>query len=226
MGLRSARDTPDRADATTRYPARRPAIVAPSVRRYCRLCGHDACRGASPRFCGRRQTRARNDDGDGIALAHDARMVGHPCSVESPVATYRLQLRKDFTFDDATALVPYLAALGVSHLYLSPILQAAPGSQHGYDTVDHSQLNSELGGMDAFVRLSDAAKDAGLGIVVDIVPNHMCISGSDNAWWRDVLENGPASPWADFFYVDWHLVIRARIPPISAKALVWELLWL
>ena len=124
-------------------------------------------------------------------------------AVDERLATYRLQLHSAFTFDDATAIVPYLARLGVSHLYLSPILQAVAGTTHGYDVVDHGRIDDALGGRDGFVRLSDAAKAHGLGVVVDIVPNHMCISDRDNAWWKDVLENGPASPWADFFDVDW-----------------------
>jgi (1->4)-alpha-D-glucan 1-alpha-D-glucosylmutase len=88
-----------------------------------------------------------------------------------PTGTYRLQLRPEFTFDDATAVLPYLHDLGVSHLYLSPVLQAAPGSAHGYDVVDHSQLNEELGGAEGFRRLSDTAAGLGMGVVVDVVPN-------------------------------------------------------
>src|SRR5689334_22420729 len=95
-------------------------------------------------------------------------------------ATYRLQLHAGFTFDDAIAAVPYLAELGISHLYLSPILAAAKGSMHGYDVVDPERINPELGGEDGFRELARAAHAAGLGILLDIVPNHMSISGTAN----------------------------------------------
>lgn len=120
-----------------------------------------------------------------------------------PTATYRVQLHEGFTFDDAAALVPYLAALGISHLYCSPILQAAPGSTHGYDVVDPGQLSHELGGAAGFSRLVEAVTDHGLAIVVDIVPNHMALAGSANRWWWDVLEDGPASRYAGHFDIDW-----------------------
>ncbi len=121
-----------------------------------------------------------------------------------PRATYRVQLNASFTFDDAAAVAGYLADLGVSHLYCSPYLQAAPGSTHGYDVVDHSRLNTELGGVDGFERLCRALDDAGLSQVLDIVPNHMAVSGRDNAWWWDVLENGPSSRYAAYFDIDWN----------------------
>ncbi|HYE01079.1 MAG TPA: malto-oligosyltrehalose synthase [Alphaproteobacteria bacterium] len=119
-----------------------------------------------------------------------------------PRATYRLQLHKDFTFDDAAAIVPYLAQLGISHLYASPITTARPGSTHGYDITDHNRLNPELGGEEAFARLAAALKAHGLGLLVDFVPNHMGI-GPDNPWWRDVLEWGRASPYAEYFDINW-----------------------
>ena len=119
-----------------------------------------------------------------------------------PRATYRVQLHAGFTLDDAAALVPYLAELGFSHLYTSPVLQAAPGSTHGYDVVDHSRVSAELGGADAFDRLTDALRAHGMGLVLDIVPNHMAISADENRWWWDVLEHGPASRYAAFFDVD------------------------
>ena len=118
-------------------------------------------------------------------------------------ATYRLQLHPGFTFADATAAVPYLAELGISHLYLSPVLEAAPGSTHGYDVVDPDRVSAALGGEDGFARFADAAHAAGLGILLDIVPNHMSIAGTANRWWVDVLENGRASYYAHFFDVDW-----------------------
>ncbi len=123
----------------------------------------------------------------------------------SPLATYRLQLTKDFGFDDAARIVPYLKALGITHLYTSPFLKARPGSTHGYDVVDHRALNPELGGEEAFARLSAALKDAGLGLILDFVPNHMAV-GSDNAWWLDVLEWGQKSPHAASFDISWELL--------------------
>lgn len=120
-----------------------------------------------------------------------------------PRATYRLQLRPEFGFDDAAGIVDYLAALGVSHVYTSPYLQAAPGSAHGYDVIDHGRVNDELGGPEAHRRFVDAVAVAGLGQVVDIVPNHMAIGPPDNHWWWDVLENGPSSRYAGHFDVDW-----------------------
>ncbi len=118
-------------------------------------------------------------------------------------ATYRVQLRADFGFDAAAALADYWAELGVSHLYCSPILQAAAGSAHGYDVVDPRRVNAELGGAEAFARLTASLAGRDLGQVLDIVPNHMAIGGRENAWWWDVLENGPASPYARYFDVDW-----------------------
>ncbi|MEO7002133.1 MAG: alpha-amylase family glycosyl hydrolase, partial [Ktedonobacterales bacterium] len=114
-----------------------------------------------------------------------------------------MQLQPDFPLDAAAALAEYLAALGVSHLYSSPLLQAAAGSVHGYDVVDPHRVNAELGGADAFTRLTDALAAQGLGLVLDIVPNHMAIGGRENAWWWDVLENGPSSRYARYFDVDW-----------------------
>lgn len=121
----------------------------------------------------------------------------------TPRATYRVQLHAGFTFDDAAAIVDYLADLGVSHLYCSPFLQAAPGSTHGYDVVDHHRLNVELGGEEAYARLCAALDAREMSQLVDIVPNHMAISGRENAWWWDVLENGPSSRYAGYFDIDW-----------------------
>ena len=119
-----------------------------------------------------------------------------------PRATYRVQLSAAFTLDDAAELVPYLVDLGVSHLYASPVLQAAPGSTHGYDVVDHSRVSAELGGTEAFDRLTDALHAHDMGMVLDIVPNHMAISSEENRWWWDLLEHGPASRYASYFDVD------------------------
>ncbi len=120
-----------------------------------------------------------------------------------PLATYRVQLTKDFGFDDAASLAPYLKGLGITHLYASPFLKARPGSTHGYDIVDHDKLNPELGGDEAFTRLSDALQKNDLGLILDFVPNHMGVGHSDNAWWLDVLEWGPKSPYAAAFDIDW-----------------------
>jgi len=120
-----------------------------------------------------------------------------------PLATYRIQLHAGFGFDDVAAIAPYLAELGVSHVYCSPYLQAAKGSTHGYDVVDHRRLNVELGGEEAFGRMTRALAAAGLSQVLDIVPNHMAAIGGENAWWWDVLENGPLSQYADTFDIDW-----------------------
>ncbi|MGH9001694.1 MAG: malto-oligosyltrehalose synthase, partial [Acidimicrobiia bacterium] len=120
----------------------------------------------------------------------------------APLSTYRLQLQPAFGFDAAAGLAPYLARLGVSHLYSSPYLQAVPGSTHGYDVVDHSRVNEELGGAPAHARMGAALTGAGLGQILDIVPNHMAVTSS-NAWWWDVLENGPSSQYASYFDVDW-----------------------
>ncbi len=118
-------------------------------------------------------------------------------------ATARLQFHKDFTLDRGAELVPYLARLGISHLYASPIFRARPGSTHGYDIVDHTTINPELGGEDALRRLSDRLHAHDMGLILDIVPNHMGVGGADNDWWLDVLEWGRASPYAEFFDIDW-----------------------
>ncbi len=118
-----------------------------------------------------------------------------------PLATYRLQLSRDFDFAAAGAAVPYLKALGISHLYLSPIWAAAPGSSHGYDVTDHSRVNDELGGLGGYYDLCRTAREHGLGIVLDIVPNHVGIA--NHPWWRDVLRFGPRSPFATYFDIDW-----------------------
>ncbi len=125
-------------------------------------------------------------------------------SVRVPVSTYRVQLHGGFTFADAARVVPYLDRLGVTDLYCSPILAARPGSSHGYDVVDHGRLNPELGGDDAYRELTTVLAARGMGQVVDIVPNHMSLEPSHaNRWWHDVLENGPSSPFARYFDIDW-----------------------
>ncbi len=118
-------------------------------------------------------------------------------------ATYRVQVTPTFDLNQAAEIAGYLAALGVSHFYSSPYLQAASGSTHGYDVVNHHQVNEELGGAQARARLVQALDDHNLGQVLDIVPNHMAITGRENPWWWDVLENGPSSQFASYFDVDW-----------------------
>jgi (1->4)-alpha-D-glucan 1-alpha-D-glucosylmutase len=120
-----------------------------------------------------------------------------------PTATYRLQFNRNFSFRDAAALVPYLASLGISHCYASPYLRARPGSMHGYDIIDHNSLNPEIGTAQDYDHFVSELHRHGMGQVLDIVPNHMGIMGSDNSWWLDVLENGQASQFAEFFDIDW-----------------------
>ncbi|HLH04733.1 MAG TPA: malto-oligosyltrehalose synthase [Bryobacteraceae bacterium] len=121
-----------------------------------------------------------------------------------PIATYRLQLHAQFGFDDAAAIADYLHELGVSHVYSSPYLQAAPGSTHGYDVVDHHRVNEELGGAEAHERFCRRLGECGLGQVLDIVPNHMAISGRRNRLWWDVWENGPSSRYSPYFDINWN----------------------
>jgi (1->4)-alpha-D-glucan 1-alpha-D-glucosylmutase len=125
-----------------------------------------------------------------------------PMKRSAPASTYRLQFHKGFTFDDASAIAPYLWELGVSHVYSSPYLQAAAGSMHGYDVVDHTRVNDELGGVEAHENFSRILGENGLGQVLDIVPNHMAIGSGNRLWW-DVLENGSASRYALFFDIEW-----------------------
>lgn len=119
-----------------------------------------------------------------------------------PVSFYRLQLNHDFTFRQAAAVVPYLAALGISHCYTSPYLKARPGSSHGYDIIDHANLNPEIGSREEYEEFVAALDRHGMAQILDMVPNHMGV-GSDNKWWLDVLENGRASQYADFFDINW-----------------------
>lgn len=128
-----------------------------------------------------------------------------------PIATYRLQLSADFDFDAAASVVPYLKALGITHLYASPFMTSRKGSTHGYDVTDHSRLNPELGGEAGFERLSAALRKHDLGLILDFVPNHIGVHFADNPWWLDVLEWGQASPHAVSFDIDWdQLPYRAR----------------
>lgn len=136
-----------------------------------------------------------------------------------PRATYRLQFHKDFPFAAAIELAPYLAKLGISHVYSSPILTARAGSMHGYDVVDHTEINPEIGGQDGFEQMAAALRAAGLGIIIDIVPNHMAVGGGDNSWWLDVLENGRTSRYARFFDIDFDSTIAHLTGKILAPFL-------
>ena len=130
-----------------------------------------------------------------------------------PVATYRLQLNGDFPFQKAMELVPYLQRLGISDIYASPILKARQGSWHGYDVVNPTRLNPELGGMASFNALVQRLKEYGMGLLLDIVPNHIAAS-PENPWWMDVLENGLCSPYAGFFDIDWGALGNRILLPI------------
>ncbi|WP_454818395.1 malto-oligosyltrehalose synthase [Labrys neptuniae] len=137
-----------------------------------------------------------------------------------PRATYRLQLNSRFNFAAVEAIAPYLAQLGVSHVYASPFLKARPGSSHGYDIVDHSTLNPELGSKEDFDHMTRALRAQGLGLILDFVPNHMGVNGADNPYWLDVLEWGQGSAYAGWFDIDWqpepsHLKGKVLIPVLG-----------
>ena len=134
-----------------------------------------------------------------------------------PESTYRVQFHAGFTFRDALQIVPYLHDLGITHLYASPLLQARPGSTHGYDTTSYQAFNPELGTAEDYEMLCQALQSHGMGQVLDIVPNHMGVAGDHNLWWRDVLENGPASPYAGFFDIAWYDSLR---PEMHARLLL------
>ena len=133
-----------------------------------------------------------------------------------PRATYRIQLNREFTFAQATEIVPYLARLGVSHVYCSPYLKARAGSTHGYDIVDHNALNPEIGSPGDYEHFAATLAAHDMGQMIDLVPNHMGVGGDDNAWWLDVLENGQASDYADFFDIDW----QPAKPELRGKVLL------
>src|SRR5262245_26463199 len=124
-------------------------------------------------------------------------------SARIPMATYRLQFNHLFTLKQASAILDYLRGLGISDCYASPLFMARPGSLHGYDVIDPTKLNPELGAREDFNEFSAQLKTRGMGLMMDVVPNHMCIAGSGNQWWNDVLENGPGSRYASFFDIDW-----------------------
>ena len=143
--------------------------------------------------------------------------VSSPAShAKVPRATYRLQFNEHFRFADALALVPYLADLGISHVYASPLLKACPHSMHGYDVCDYNELNPELGTEVDFAGFVAALHDHGMGLVLDIVPNHMGIGVPENRWWWDVLTWGQSSPFAEYFDIDW----ESAAPQLRGKVLV------
>lgn len=140
-----------------------------------------------------------------------------------PTATYRLQLQPAFPFEAAAAAVPYLASLGVSHLHLSPVLEAVPGSGHGYDVVDHARVREELGGEEGLRALARTAREHGLGLVVDIVPNHMAMAPRHNRALWEVLREGPKSPYARWFDIDWEAQGGRMLLPVLGRPLGEEL---
>ncbi|MFI1471600.1 malto-oligosyltrehalose synthase [Streptomyces wuyuanensis] len=141
----------------------------------------------------------------------------------TPTATYRLQLQPDFPFRAAEEAVPYLAGLGVSHLHLSPVLEAVPGSLHGYDVVDHDRVREELGGEQGLRSLARTAREHGLGLVIDIVPNHMAAVPRYNRALREVLREGPESPFAGWFDIDWDAGGGKVLMPVLGERLGEEL---
>lgn len=172
-----------------------------------------SCAAPPERATGPAAARQRRTSAGAPALSPSARVgsyrdgpAGRDGGVTSaPTASYRLQLQPTFTFADAAAAVPYLAGLGISHLHLSPILQAVPGSTHGYDTVDHARVSEQLGGEDALRVLAATARAHGLGLIADVVPNHMALPVPErlNAPLWQVLRDGPDSPYARWFDIDW-----------------------
>lgn len=149
------------------------------------------------------------------------RLIGQKGTTR-PGSTYRLQFNADFRFEDARALLPYLHALGVTHCYASPILRARAGSQHGYDITDHNTINPEIGTPEEFEAFVQEMKALGMGLILDIVPNHMGVGHGTNPWWQDVLENGPSSAHADYFDIDWRplkteLAGKVLLPVLGAS---------
>src|SRR5947199_9731426 len=124
-------------------------------------------------------------------------------SMRVPSSVYRIQLNQDFRFADARGILDYLHQLGISDVYLSPVLASRKGSTHGYDIIDPTRLNPDLGSEEEFAALQAELQSRGMGLLLDIVPNHMAAS-AENPWWMDVLENGPQSAFAAFFDIDWH----------------------
>ena len=160
----------------------------------------------------RDENNVRAPESSSALLRASAQSAGR---IQTPRATYRIQFRRDFTLRQATELVAYWASLGVSHLYASPLLKALPGSAHGYDVCDPTRINPELGSEEDLRLLVNALRGSEMGLVLDIVPNHMGI-GRDNPWWWDVLKHGEKSRFARFFDVDWN----SPDPALRGKVLV------
>src|ERR1041384_6280570 len=168
-------------------------------------------------YQGGRSVWLRSNERIGVIDAESrAAMDQHTTPARIPVATYRFQFNQHFTFAQARALVAYLADLGISDCYSSPILKARAGSLHGYDVVDHSHINPELGTEEEFVAFARELRQRDMGLLMDVVPNHMCIAGSANRWWLDLLGNGPSSPFARYFDIDW----RPPNPNLHDKVLL------
>ena len=146
---------------------------------------------------------------------------GNVAAGRVPVSTYRLQLTPEFGFAEASEVGEYLACLGVTHVYLSPVLEAIPGSRHGYDVTDHSRIRAELGGEDGFRAMASRFRSHGLGIVLDIVPNHMAVPAPEtlNRQLWSVLRDGPGSPYATWFDIDWAAQDDRMVLPILAGPL-------
>src|SRR5262245_10228792 len=132
-------------------------------------------------------------------------MSEHPLTFKPriPVATYRMQFNRQMGFKNAAAVIDYLVELGIGDYYASPLVASRPGSMHGYDVIDHSRLNPELGRKEDFNEFAAALKDREMGLIMDVVPNHMCIASNENIWWNDVLENGAGSLYSRYFDIDW-----------------------
>ncbi|MFH1485027.1 MAG: malto-oligosyltrehalose synthase [Chloroflexota bacterium] len=145
-----------------------------------------------------------NETGTGSSVATIAEEV--LADLRVPRATYRLQFNRGFTLRDAQTIVSYLHDLGISDCYASPLMKTRSDSTHGYDISDHSQLNPDLGSEDDLAALSRALRKRGMGLILDVVSNHMSIGDASNTWWMDVLENGPSSIYASYFDIDWHPV--------------------
>jgi (1->4)-alpha-D-glucan 1-alpha-D-glucosylmutase len=176
----------------------------------CALLAHVPASRAPAAGAPNRQSKETND------VPHTAEPTSGGGGPRIPRATYRLQFNLHFTFRDAERIAPYLRRLGVSDVYASPYLQARPGSLHGYDISDHTALNAEIGSEEEHARMAAAIAREGMGHLLDVVPNHMGITGNANRWWTDVLENGPSSPYAPFFDIDW----RPMQPALVGKVLL------
>lgn len=137
-------------------------------------------------------------------------------SVQEPAGSYRLQFSSHLRFEDAQRLVPYLDALGITTCYASPLLQACPVSTHGYDICDHDRLNRDLGSEQDFELFAGALRERGMGLILDVVPNHMGLDPSANLWWHDVLAHGNRSPYASYFDIEWN----PAAPELKGKVLL------